>query len=84
MTSSSAFDGSAPQDPGDRDPGLRGSAVGPREPAQRRPNRRDRRRQRMAAEIQRSRSGDHRVPTWVMAAALLVIVGAWLALIYLS
>jgi hypothetical protein len=38
----------------------------------------------MAAEIQRSRSGDHRVPTWVMAVALLVIVGAWLALIFLT
>jgi hypothetical protein len=38
----------------------------------------------MAAEIRRNREGNHRVPTWVMAVALIAIVGAWVALIVLS
>ena len=51
---------------------------------ERRPNWVDRRRARMAAEIRRNREGNHKVPTWVMAAALVVMVGAWAALIILS
>jgi hypothetical protein len=47
------------------------------------PSRRERRRRRLAAEIQRSRRGDQRVPTWLMAVALVAMIGAWLALIYL-
>jgi hypothetical protein len=47
-----------------------------------RPGRRERRRQKLAAQIQKDRRGDHTVPTWVMAVALVVIVGGWLALIY--
>ena len=53
------------------------------EPPTARPSRRVRRRQRLAAEIQRSRRGDHRVPTWLMAVGLVAMIGAWLALIYL-
>jgi hypothetical protein len=47
------------------------------------PNRRERRRQRLTAAIQRSRSGAHTVPTWVMAVILVAIVGGWLALIFI-
>ncbi|MFI2712402.1 hypothetical protein ACH495_19975 [Micromonospora sp. NPDC018662] len=43
----------------------------------------DRRREKIRAEIARNRRGDHAVPTWVLAAALVLIVGAWLALIFL-
>ncbi len=43
-----------------------------------------RRHAKMAAEIARNRQGGHKVPTWVMAVALIVVVGAWLGLIFLS
>jgi hypothetical protein len=45
--------------------------------------RRERRKQRMAAEIARARSGDHTVPTWALAVILVAIVGSWLALIFI-
>ncbi|RZU75275.1 hypothetical protein EV384_3807 [Micromonospora kangleipakensis] len=41
----------------------------------------DRRREKIRAEIDRNRRGEYTVPTWVLAAALVLIVGAWLALI---
>ncbi|WP_319459648.1 hypothetical protein [Micromonospora sp. RTP1Z1] len=41
----------------------------------------DRRRQKIRAEVERNRRGEHAVPTWVLAVALILIVGAWLALI---
>jgi hypothetical protein len=43
----------------------------------------ERRRDKLAAEIARERNGAHRVPTWVMAVALVVIVGGWIGLILL-
>ncbi|MFI7250240.1 hypothetical protein [Micromonospora chalcea] len=43
----------------------------------------DRRREKIRAEIERNRRGDYTVPTWVLAAALALIVGGWLALILL-
>ncbi|GLZ00624.1 hypothetical protein Acsp02_78760 [Actinoplanes sp. NBRC 103695] len=43
-----------------------------------------RRRERIRAEIQRNRAGGHRVPTWVMAAVLGVILAGWLYLIVTS
>ncbi|MEU8072713.1 MULTISPECIES: hypothetical protein [unclassified Micromonospora] len=43
----------------------------------------DRRREKIRAEIERNRRGDYTVPTWVLAAALVLIVGGWLALILL-
>ncbi len=52
-------------------------------PGGRKPSRRDRRRQRMAAEIRHSRSGEHRVPTWAMAVILVAILGTWIALIFI-
>ncbi|WP_431931251.1 hypothetical protein [Micromonospora sp. RP3T] len=41
----------------------------------------DRRREKIRAEIARNRRGDHKVPTWAMAVALVVIVAAWVGLI---
>ncbi|MGC4891141.1 hypothetical protein [Micromonospora sp. DT227] len=41
----------------------------------------DRRREKIRAEIERNRRGDHKVPTWAMAVALVVIVAAWVGLI---
>ena len=43
-----------------------------------------RRRERMVAEIERNRAGGHRVPTWVMALALVAMLAAWAAVIVLS
>ncbi|MCI4066993.1 hypothetical protein MRQ36_32285 [Micromonospora sp. R77] len=43
----------------------------------------DRRREKIRAEVERNRRGEYTVPTWVLAAALILIVGAWLALIFL-
>jgi hypothetical protein len=39
-----------------------------------RPSRFDQRRQAIRAEIDRNRRGDHAVPTWVLAVALVVLV----------
>ena len=50
-------------------------------PGGRKPSRRDRRRQRLAAGIRHNRSGEHRVPTWAMAVLLVAILGTWIALI---
>ncbi|MFB9236365.1 hypothetical protein ACFFWC_12525 [Plantactinospora siamensis] len=55
-----------------------------RDPASTRQNWVDRRRNKIADEIARNRRGEYRVPTWVMALALVLIVGAWIALIVLS
>ncbi|MDI5938916.1 MULTISPECIES: hypothetical protein [Micromonospora] len=44
----------------------------------------DRRREKIRAEVERNRRGEYTVPTWVLAAALVVIVGGWLALIFLA
>ncbi|MEV4826297.1 hypothetical protein [Micromonospora sp. NPDC049274] len=44
----------------------------------------ERRREKIRAEVDRNRRGDYTVPTWVLALALVLIVGGWLALIFLS
>jgi hypothetical protein len=44
----------------------------------------ERRRDRIRAEIQRNRAGGHKVPTWVMAAVLGVILAGWVYLIVTS
>ncbi|WFE40171.1 hypothetical protein [Micromonospora sp. WMMD998] len=44
----------------------------------------DRRREKIRAEIERNRRGDHRVPTWVLAAVLVLIVVGWLSFVYLA
>ena len=44
----------------------------------------ERRRERIRAEIHRNRQGGHTVPTWVMALALVLMVGAWAYLIISS
>jgi hypothetical protein len=43
-----------------------------------------RRQQRIREELERSRAGGHRVPTWALAVILLAIIGAWITLIALS
>jgi len=57
----------------------------PREPGQSNPLVRQgwiqRRREKVVAEIERNRRGDYKVPTWVLAVALAVVVLAWVALI---
>ncbi len=53
-------------------------AVGP---GGRRPSWLERRRQRVAAEVERNRRGDHRVPTWVLAVILAAILGGWIILV---
>ena len=40
-----------------------------------------RRRDRIRAEIHRNRTGHHRIPTWVLAGALGLILLGWLLLI---
>lgn len=54
------------------------------EQSARRPNRIDRRRQKIAAEIQRNRRGEYTVPTWVLAVLLVAIVGGIAALVILG
>ncbi|MEU4479180.1 hypothetical protein AB0F68_14095 [Micromonospora sp. NPDC023966] len=44
----------------------------------------ERRREKIRAEVERNRRGEYAVPTWVLAAALVVIVVAWLALIFFA
>jgi hypothetical protein len=44
----------------------------------------ERRRARIRAEIERNRRGEYKIPTWVLAAALIVVVAAWLWLIVTS
>ncbi|MFE9959588.1 hypothetical protein [Micromonospora sp. NPDC005299] len=44
----------------------------------------ERRREKIRAEVERNRRGEFTVPTWVLAAALVVIVVAWLALIFFA
>lgn len=44
----------------------------------------ERRREKIQAEIRRNRAGGHRVPTWVLAALLALILGAWALLIIVS
>lgn len=43
----------------------------------------ERRRHKIREEIDRNRRGEYAVPTWVLTLALVAMVGAWLALIYL-
>ena len=53
-------------------------------PAERRRSLLERRQEKIAAEIERNRRGDYRVPTWGLVVALVVVVGAWLVLILLA
>jgi hypothetical protein len=40
-------------------------------------NRAERRRERIRAEIQRNREGGHKIPTWVLAAVLGLVIAGW-------
>ncbi|MFF0155888.1 hypothetical protein [Micromonospora sp. NPDC005203] len=44
----------------------------------------ERRREKIRAEVDRNRRGEYTVPTWVLALALVLIVGGWLALVFLA
>ncbi|GAA0501975.1 hypothetical protein Ade02nite_38000 [Paractinoplanes deccanensis] len=48
------------------------------------PDRLRRKRDRIRAEIRRNREGGHRVPTWVLAAILALVLAGWLVLIVTS
>jgi hypothetical protein len=41
----------------------------------------ERKRERIRAEIQRNRAGNHKVPTWVLAVLLAAIIAGWLYVI---
>jgi len=41
-----------------------------------------RRRERIRAEIRRNRAGGHRIPTWLLVAALAVFLVGWFLLIF--
>jgi hypothetical protein len=41
----------------------------------------ERRRERIRSEIRRNREGGHRIPTWVLAAVLGLIVVGWIYLV---
>ncbi|MEV4755049.1 hypothetical protein AB0J86_08040 [Micromonospora sp. NPDC049559] len=56
---------------------------GDRDPEQGRRSWVERRRQKIADEIARNRRGEYTVPTWVLTLILVLIVGGWLALIFL-
>lgn len=44
----------------------------------------NRRREKIRAEIERNRRGDHKVPTWVLGLILAVVVVGWVLLIVLA
>ncbi|MEV0837961.1 hypothetical protein AB0I55_00215 [Actinocatenispora sera] len=44
----------------------------------------NRRREKIRAEIERNRRGDYKVPTWVLALILVVVVVGWVLLIVLA
>ncbi|WP_328346556.1 hypothetical protein [Micromonospora sp. NBC_00421] len=44
----------------------------------------ERRRAKIRDEVARNRRGEYTVPTWVLAVALVAIVGGWLALVFLA
>jgi hypothetical protein len=41
-----------------------------------------RKREKTIAEIERNRRGEYKVPTWVLALALVLILGGWTALVF--
>jgi hypothetical protein len=44
----------------------------------------ERKRERIRAEIERNRAGTHKVPTWVLAALLGLVILAWIILVITS
>ncbi|GGN66656.1 hypothetical protein GCM10010112_29250 [Actinoplanes lobatus] len=44
----------------------------------------ERRREKIYRDIQRDRAGNHRIPTWVLAAVLALILAGWVYLIITS
>ena len=62
--------------------GTEGSPRADAKPKQ--PNRWERRLGRIRSEIERNRAGDPAIPTWILALALLVLVGGVTLLVVLS
>jgi hypothetical protein len=54
------------------------------EPGAPRPGWLRRRREKVVEEIARNRRGEYQVPTWVLTALLVGVVGAWAAVIILA
>lgn len=54
------------------------------EPEEKRRSPMDRRREKIANEIQRNRRGEYVVPTWVLAAALIAIVAGVVVLVIVT
>ncbi|GIG61302.1 hypothetical protein Lfu02_56740 [Longispora fulva] len=46
-------------------------------------SRMQRRRAKIAQELARNREGGHKIPTWVLATILVLVLVGWLALIFL-
>jgi hypothetical protein len=44
----------------------------------------DRRRERIRSQVQRNRQGNHKIPTWVLAVLLGLLLAGWLYLIVTS
>ncbi|MFI6761231.1 hypothetical protein ACIBF5_19050 [Micromonospora sp. NPDC050417] len=44
----------------------------------------NRRREKIVDEIARNRRGEYTVPTWVLVAALVLLVGGWIAVVVFS
>jgi hypothetical protein len=44
----------------------------------------DRRRERIRAQVKRDRQGNHKIPTWVLAVLLGLLLAGWLYLIVTS
>ena len=69
-------------------PGLPEQPGPPEQPERSEPEvrlgRHERRRERVYRQIQRDRAGDHKVPTWALAAILVVFVAGWLYLVFSS
>lgn len=62
-------------------PRLERGVLGATVSGERKVSRLEKRRARIREEIERNRRGDHKIPTWVLAVALVVFIAGWVALI---
>lgn len=62
-------------------PRLERGPLGAAVSGERKVSRLEKRREKIRAELDRNRRGDFKVPTWVLAVALVVFVAGWVALI---
>ena len=73
-----------PREPASREPSSRSREASPRERTAEdvRWGRVERRRERIRADIRRNRQGGHKIPTWVLAVLLGLLLAGWLYLIF--